>query len=82
MISTGLGVGLRSILGQFAVMAGFPFRIMWLTPLLGGLMVLVVSIVAAALSVRPVVKLQPVRFRRTLIAASAPARELNAAQHN
>lgn len=60
LIGTGLGVGMCSILGQFAVMAGFPFRIMWFTPLLGGLMVLVVSIVAAALSARPVVKLQPV----------------------
>jgi len=60
LIGTGLGVGLCSVLGQFAVMAGFPFRIMWFTPLLGGLMVLVVSVVAAVLSARPVLKLQPV----------------------
>lgn len=60
LIGTGLGVGLCSILGQFSAMTGFPFRIMWFTPLLGGLMVLVVSIVAAVLSARPVLKLQPV----------------------
>ncbi len=59
LIGTGLGVGLCSILGQFAAIAGFPFRIMWFTPLLGGLMVLVVSVAAAAVSARPVLKLQP-----------------------
>ncbi len=60
LIGTGLGVGLCSILGQFAAVAGFPFRIMWFTPLLGGLMVLVVSVAAAAVSARPVLTLQPV----------------------
>lgn len=60
LIGTGLGVGLCGIVGELAEMAGYPFRIMWFTPLLGGVMVLIVSIVAAAPSARPVLKLQPV----------------------
>lgn len=59
LIGTGLGIGLCSMLGSLAANAGFPFRIMWFTPLFGALMVLVVSIVAAALSARTVLKLQP-----------------------
>ncbi len=60
LLGTGLGIGLCGIIGELAEMAGYPFRIMWFTPLLGGAMVLIVSIVAAALSARPVLKLQPV----------------------
>jgi putative ABC transport system permease protein len=59
LLGTGLGIGLCGILGELASMAGYPFRIMWFTPLLGGVMVLVVSVAAAALSARPVLKLQP-----------------------
>lgn len=60
LLGTGLGVGLCGIVGELAEMAGYPFRIMWFTPLLGGVMVLIISIVTAALSARPVLKLQPV----------------------
>ena len=60
LLGTGLGLGLCGIIGELAVMAGYPFRMMWFTPLLGGVMVLLVSVVAAALSARPVLKLQPV----------------------
>lgn len=59
LLGSGLGIGLCSIIGELAEMAGYPFRIMWFTPLFGGLMVLIVSIVAAALSARPVLKLPP-----------------------
>jgi len=37
----------------------YPFRMMWFTPVFGSLMVVLVSIVAAAVSVRPVLKLEP-----------------------
>jgi putative ABC transport system permease protein len=37
----------------------YPFRMMWFTPVVGGLMVMLVSIVAAAISARPVLKLEP-----------------------
>jgi putative ABC transport system permease protein len=59
LVGTGLGLGLCGIAGQLAEHAGYSFRVMWFTPLLGAFMVLVVSAVSAALSARPVLKLQP-----------------------
>jgi len=59
VLGTGLGLGLCAIIGQMAVDAGYPFRMMWFTPLIGGAMVVLVSIVAAAISIRPVLKLEP-----------------------
>jgi putative ABC transport system permease protein len=59
-VGTGLGLGACAIAGQLAGQAGYPFRIMWFTPLAGAAMVLLVCMVAAALSIRPVLKLQPV----------------------
>lgn len=59
LVGTGLGLGLCGIAGQLVEHGGYPFRVMWFTPLLGGAMVLVVSMVSAALSARPVLKLQP-----------------------
>ncbi|MHB1186206.1 ABC transporter permease [Thiobacillus sp.] len=59
LLGTGLGLGLSAMIGQLAIMAGFPFRMMWFTPVLGAVTVVLVSVVAAALSVRPVLKLEP-----------------------
>ena len=59
LLGTGLGLGLCAIIGQIAVQADYPFRMMWFTPLIGGVMVILVSIVAAAISVRPVLRLEP-----------------------
>ena len=59
VLGTGLGLGLCAIIGQMAVDAGYPFRMMWFTPLIGGAMVVLVSIVAAAISIRPVLELEP-----------------------
>ncbi|MBC7574173.1 MAG: ABC transporter permease [Herminiimonas sp.] len=59
LVGTGLGLGLCGIAGQLAERGGYPFRVMWFTPLVGGAMVLIVSAVAAALSAWPVLKLQP-----------------------
>jgi putative ABC transport system permease protein len=59
LIGTGLGFGACAIAGRFAQVAGYPFRVMWFTPILGGVMVLLVSLVAAGLSARPVFRLQP-----------------------
>jgi putative ABC transport system permease protein len=57
----GLGIGLRlcAIIGHAAAAGGYPFRMMWFTPLAGGGVVVLVSLVAAALSARPFLKLQP-----------------------
>lgn len=60
LIGTGLGLGVCAIVGEAAVQwAQFPFRMLWFTPLFGGLMVILVSVVAAMASVRPVLKLDP-----------------------
>ena len=59
LVGTGLGLGLCAVIGQIAVQADYPFRMMWFTPLIGGAMVVLVSIVAAAISVRPVLRLEP-----------------------
>ena len=60
LLGTGIGLGLCATIGQLvAQTADFPFRMIWFTPLLGGGMVVLVSVVAAAISVRPVLKLEP-----------------------
>ena len=60
LLGTGLGLGLCATIGQIAVMeADYPFRMMWFTPVLGIVMVMLVSLVAAAISARPVLKLEP-----------------------
>jgi putative ABC transport system permease protein len=60
LIGTGLGLGLCGIIGQIAITeADYPFRMMWFTPVAAVVMVLLVSVVAAAISARPVLKLEP-----------------------
>ncbi len=60
LLGTGIGLGLCAIIGRIATAeADYPFRMMWFTPVFGGLMVLLVALVAAAISARPVFKLQP-----------------------
>jgi putative ABC transport system permease protein len=59
LIGTGLGVGICAIAGPIAAAQGFPFRMMWFTPVLGAVMVLVVSVSAALISARPVLKMEP-----------------------
>jgi putative ABC transport system permease protein len=60
LLGTGLGLGLCAVVGQIAIVEfNYPFRMMWFTPVFGTLMVIIVSIVAAALSARPVLKLEP-----------------------
>src|SRR6516165_1467564 len=59
LLGTGLGLGLCAIIGQIAIEANYPFRMMWFTPIIGGMMVLLVSVVAAGISVRPVLRLEP-----------------------
>ncbi len=60
LLGTGLGIGSCAVAGSLAAdIAHYPFRMMWFTPLAGGAAVLLVSLVAALLSSRPVLKLQP-----------------------
>lgn len=59
LLGTGIGLGLCAVAGELVMRMGFPFRMMWFTPLVGILGVILVSIAAALISVRPVLKLQP-----------------------
>jgi putative ABC transport system permease protein len=60
LIGSGLGFGVCAIVGEAAArVADYPFRLMWFNPLAGGLMVVVVSLAAALISARPVLKLDP-----------------------
>lgn len=59
LLGTGLGLGVCGIVGEAVIALGFPFRMMWFTPVAGILGVLIVCTAAALISVRPVVKLQP-----------------------
>jgi hypothetical protein len=60
VLGTGMGIGLCAIVGQVsAIAANYPFRMMCFAPLVGGTAVVLVSIAAAVLSARPVLKLQP-----------------------
>lgn len=59
LLGAGPGLGLCGIAGEAVVKMGYPFRMMWFTPLLGIAGVLLVSATAAAISARPILKLQP-----------------------
>lgn len=59
MLGTGIGLGVCAAVGTVVDTLGFPFRMMWFTPLVGITGVVLVCIAAAAISMRPIVKLQP-----------------------
>ena len=60
ILGVGLGLGLCAIVGKIAMIEfDYPFRMMWFNPVLGGLAVFLVSVVAALISARPVLKLEP-----------------------
>ena len=62
LIGTGLGLGLCAVAGRLFIMYDFPFRMMWFAPAVGGTAVVLVSVGAAAFSLRPVLKMQPASF--------------------
>ncbi|MFQ6006016.1 MAG: ABC transporter permease [Woeseia sp.] len=59
LLGTGIGLGLCGVVGEAVSAAGYPFRMMWFTPLAGTIGVLIVSLTAAVISAHPVLKLQP-----------------------
>ncbi len=59
LMGAGFGIGLCGVVGELVAMAGYPFRMMWFTPIFGSTGVVVVSMAAVAISARPVLKLQP-----------------------
>lgn len=58
-IGAGIGLGACGIAALVAVRMGFPLRLLWFTPLVGVIGVLAVAAVATAISLRPVLRLQP-----------------------
>ena len=62
LLGTGFGLGFCAIVGTFLRNeANYPFRMMWFTPLVGSGFVILVALVASAISALPVFKLQPAR---------------------
>lgn len=59
LLGTGFGIGACGIIGPLVAAHGFPFRMMWFTPVLGAIAVLLVSAAAALISVRPAIRLEP-----------------------
>lgn len=59
LVGTGLGLGLCALVGEAVSAAGYPFRMMWFTPVAGIVGVLTVGLTAAIISIRPVMKLEP-----------------------
>ena len=62
LIGAGLGLGLCALAGRVFVFYGFPFRMMWFAPVLGGTAVVLVSVGAALFSMRSILKMQPASF--------------------
>lgn len=59
LTGAGIGTGLCAIAELFLHESDYPFRMMWFAPLAGGGMVILTGAVAAILSARPVLKLEP-----------------------
>ena len=59
VVGAGLGLGGCAVAAEFLTGSDYPFRMMWFTPVVGMLMVVLVSLVAAALSARPALNLDP-----------------------
>jgi putative ABC transport system permease protein len=62
LIGTGLGLGLCALAGRLFILYGFPYRMMWFAPAVGGTAVVLVSVGAAVISMRPMLKMQPASF--------------------
>ncbi len=62
LLGAGLGLGLCAIAGRIFTLYNFPFRLMWFAPVAGGAAVVLVGVGAAALSMRPVLQMQPASF--------------------
>ena len=57
VIGSGIGIAVAALIGQAIASTDFPFRMMWFAPLFGFLGVLIVSITAAFISLRPILKM-------------------------
>jgi putative ABC transport system permease protein len=62
LIGAGIGLGLCAAAGRIFTTYDFPYRMLWFAPALGGAAVVLVSVAAAAISTRPLLKMQPSAF--------------------
>ncbi len=59
LAGSGIGVGIAAVLEQIVSSPTFPFRMMWFAPLVGFLGVIIVSMTAAFISLRPIKTMEP-----------------------
>lgn len=59
LLGTGVSLGLSGIAGEIVITLGLPFRMVGFAALVGILGVVLVSVAAAVVSVRPVIRLPP-----------------------
>ncbi len=59
LLGIGIGTGLCALAGECALRAGFPFRMLWYMPLASSIVVLAIAALAALVSLRPVLRLDP-----------------------
>jgi putative ABC transport system permease protein len=62
LVGTGLGLGLCAIGGHIFSANNFPYRMMWFAPVVGGIAVVLISIVASVFSIWPILKMRPASF--------------------
>ncbi len=59
LAGSGIGVGIAAVLEQIVSSPTFPFRMMWFAPLVGFFGVIIVSMTAAFISLRPIKTMEP-----------------------
>jgi putative ABC transport system permease protein len=59
VVGTGLGLGICSVAGEVVSSLGFPFRMLWFTPVIAVIIIVIVSAVAVVASAVTVLRLQP-----------------------
>jgi len=62
VVGTGLGLGLCAMAGECFDATDFPYRMMWFAPVVGGIAVVLISLVAAGFSIWPILKMRPASF--------------------
>ena len=62
LVGAGIGLGLCAAAGRIFTTYDFPYRMLWFAPALSGAAVVLVSVAAAAISTRPLLKMRPSAF--------------------
>ena len=62
LVGAGIGLGFCAVAGHVFTTYGFPYRMMWFAPALGGAAVILVGMAAAAIGAWPLLRMQPAGF--------------------